>query len=143
MASKKPTKAKKATKKGPKNPEAMRKQLMEDPDTQGIAQSLGVELEAYVDQVIHYVMNPGEDPELYTVPDDDLRAMGLEPPSQEDIGRHIIEGLSASPDRTDYRAPKKKLINTDLPPSAQSHGKTDRKLEEEVRKQIRVKRTKT
>ena len=143
MASKKTTK--KAAKKSSKSPEALRKQLMADPNTQGIAKNLGVELKKYVDQVVHYVMNPGDEPNLYMVEDEDLRGMGLEPPSEEAIGRHIIDVLtvSSSTDRTDYVAPKKKLVNTDLPPTAQSHGKTDVKLKDEVRKQMRIKRGKS
>lgn len=129
-------------KKAPKDPEALRKQLMDDPDTRGIAKNLGVELKAYVDQVVHYVMNPKEEPSFYIVEDEDLRAMGLEPPDEDAIGRHIIDALAVSnaAGATEFTDPKKKLVSMDNLPQVQATGKADAKLQEELKKQLRGKR---
>jgi hypothetical protein len=115
---------------------------MDDPDTRGIAKNLGVDLKDYVNQVVHYVMNPKEEPTFYIVEDDDLRSMGLEPPDPEAIGRHIIDALAVSnaADSTEYTDTRKKLVSMDNLPQVQASGKTDAKLQEELKKQLRGKR---
>lgn len=129
-------------KKAPKDPEALRKQLMADPETQGIAKNLGVELKDYVDQVVHYVQHPNEDPPIYMVEDEDLRSVGWEPPDPDAIGRHLLEvvAVSKAADSTEYTDPKKRLVTLDQAPAAQATGKTDPKLQDELKKQLRGKR---
>jgi hypothetical protein len=76
------------------SPEALRKRVLEDPHSEQIAQHLGVSLTEYVDRVVHYVLHPKEQPSLYIVEDKDLRAMGLEPPEPEAMGRFVMEATS-------------------------------------------------
>lgn len=129
-------------KKAPKDPEALRKQLMADPETQGIAKNLGVELKDYVEQVIHFVQHPKDDPQVYVVEDDDLRSVGWEPPDPDAIGKHLLEvvAVSKAADSTEYTDPKKRLVTLDQAPAAQATGKTDEKLQDELKKQLRTKR---
>jgi hypothetical protein len=137
------TKKKPAAKPKPKkSPEALRKQLMEDPNTKGIAKNLGVSLEDYVNQVLHFVAHPNEEPSLYVVEDADLRGMGLEPPDEAAIGKFVMEAASvaSAADATEYTDPKKKLVSIDNLPPVQAIGKTDKKLDEELKKQLRGKR---
>lgn len=125
-----------------KSPEALRKQLMEDPNTKGIAKNLGVTLEEYVKQVLHFVAHPNEEPSLYIVEDEDLRGMGLEPPDEKAIGKFVVEAakVSAAADSTEYNEPKKQLVSMDNLPAVQATGKTDKKLQEDLKKQLRGKR---
>jgi hypothetical protein len=78
----------------PKDPEVIRKKVLADPNTAEIAKNLGVSLEEYVNQVVHYVLHPNEDPSVYIVEDEDLRAMGYEPPSGEEIGRVVMNAAN-------------------------------------------------
>jgi hypothetical protein len=81
-------------KKIPREPAAIRRALLEDPNTAAIAEKLGVPLEEYLQQVIHFAMNPDVEPTLYIVPDKDLRAMGLEPPDPTKMGRFLTESVA-------------------------------------------------
>ncbi len=76
------------------DPEALRKRVLEDPYSEQIAQHLGVPLQEYVEQVVHYVLRPREEPSLYIVEDRELRAMGCEPPDPEAMGRFVIEAAT-------------------------------------------------
>lgn len=84
------------------SPEALRKRVLEDPHSEQIAQHLGVSLSEYVDQVVHYVLHPKEQPSLYIVEDKDLRAMGLEPPDPEAMGRFVMEATSTTQRHTGF-----------------------------------------
>jgi|APLak6261678615_1056124.scaffolds.fasta_scaffold08176_2 hypothetical protein len=125
-----------------KDPEVLRKELMADPNTKGIAKNLGVDLKEYVDQVIHFVMNPKDEPSLYIVEDEDLKAMGLEPLDEKAVGQYIVEAakVSAAADSTEYTDPKKKLVSMDNLPPVQATEKTDKKLQDELKKQLSGKR---
>jgi hypothetical protein len=76
------------------SPEAIRSRLLEDPNTPKLAEQLGVPLEEYVKQVMHFVQNPHEEPQLLIVNDEDLRAMGYEPPSAETLSRVLDEAVA-------------------------------------------------
>jgi hypothetical protein len=95
-----------------RDPEALRKRVLENPYSEQIAQHLGVPLQEYVDQVVHYVLHPKEDPGLYIVEDEDLRAMGCEPPDPEAMGRFVEEAAAlaeAAEGRTECVEAEKKL----------------------------------
>ncbi len=128
-------------KKAPKDPEALRAQLMEDPETKAIAKHLGVELKDYVAQVLHFVQNPSADPQVYVAEDEDLRSIGWEPADGEAIGKHLVEAVAVAKaaDATEYTDPRKRLVTLDQAP-AQVIGKPDKKLQDELTKQLRTKR---
>jgi hypothetical protein len=130
------------TKKVPKDPEALREQLMNDPDTRAIAKNLGVELEAYVAQVVHYVTNPEEEPSFYVASDEDMRSIGWEPPDPDAIGKYLIETVAVqkAAGATEFTDPKKKLVSMDDLPPVKAPEKTDEKLQAELQKQLRGKR---
>ena len=63
----------------------VRNKLLDDPTTQEIASNLGLTLETYVEQVVHYYTNPSEQPILQVVSDEDLAEAGVDVPSEEEI----------------------------------------------------------
>jgi len=64
--------------------EVARQQLMEDEDTQAIAALFGVPVEQYVALVLDYAQNPGKEPVLEVIEDEEeLEALGL--PSQGEV----------------------------------------------------------
>ncbi len=58
--------------------EMAKQSLRDNPDTKKIADSLGVELEEYIDQVMHYAMNPELEPELEVYTEEQLEEAGVE-----------------------------------------------------------------
>ncbi|AKQ65144.1 hypothetical protein A176_002056 [Myxococcus hansupus] len=70
--------------------ENVRAELLADPDTQRIAKSLDMELEAYVELVLDYAQNPDKEPTLIVAPDEELRAAGYNPPSTQDVANFFI-----------------------------------------------------
>lgn len=125
-----------------KDPATLRATLLADPTTKGIAKNLGVPLEDYVEQVLHFAANPQEEPSLYVVEDEDLRQLGYEPPDEEAMGQYLVEAVAVTDaaDKTEYTAPKKKLVTLDSAPKAQPTGKTDTRLKSDLEKQLRGKR---
>lgn len=67
------------------NAEDMRKQVLEDPRTAEIAANLGVDLEEYVEQVVHFATHPDETPEFRVVKDEVLREEGFDVPTEEEM----------------------------------------------------------
>jgi hypothetical protein len=64
--------------------------LARDPDTQRIAQSLGMRLEDYVELLIFYARDLSRGPELRLAPDEDLAQAGYTPPSVVEVGRFLL-----------------------------------------------------
>jgi hypothetical protein len=96
------------------DPEVLRKKILSDPNTAQIAKNLGVPLEDYVNQVLHFVLNPHEEPNLYVVEDAALRGMGYEPPDADAMGQYIIDAATvaqaAAPQSGFVDEKKKKLV---------------------------------
>jgi hypothetical protein len=92
--------------------EALRKRILEDPNTAKIAESLEVPLDEYVKQVVHFVLHPTEEPSLYIVEDADLEAMGTPAPDSEEMGRYILEAVAVAEaaDKTEFVEAQKKLV---------------------------------
>ena len=74
--------------------EMARQSLIDDPETKKIADSFGMELEDYVDQVMEYALNPDKEPQLQVMADDDFREMGIDPPAMEDVEQWFADVAS-------------------------------------------------
>lgn len=72
--------------------ENVRARLLGDPDTRRIAQDVGLELEEYVELVLHYASHPDQEPQLYVAPDEELRAAGYDAPSAEAVSEFFLAG---------------------------------------------------
>jgi hypothetical protein len=73
---------------------ALRKRVLADENTAELARTLGVSTDDYIDHVVHFLRHTQEEPELYVVEDPNLRAMGLERPDPEEMGRFVLEAAS-------------------------------------------------
>ncbi len=58
--------------------EEARKELLGDAQTQIIANSLGISVKEYVEIVLEYVFNPGKEPQMQVLSDQDAKAHGIE-----------------------------------------------------------------
>ena len=80
----------------PQDARTLRKKLLADENTAEIARNLGISTEEYVEQVMHFLLSPPQEPWLYVIEDDDLRAEGLEPPDREEMGQFVIEAARSA-----------------------------------------------
>lgn len=63
--------------------------LLSDPNTPKLAQALGLSVEAWVDEVLHFVEHPLAEPELVMATDADLRAHGVTPCDEAEMLRWL------------------------------------------------------
>ncbi len=130
-----------ATPKTPIDAEALRKKLMADPTTQGIAKNLGVDLNGYVEKVVYFAMNPDAEPTFEILSDEKIKEMGHTPPNEEAMLQYVkdVIAIGKVADHTEYTDPKKKLIEIDSPLEP-SNQEADAELKTELDKQLRGKR---
>ena len=63
----------------------LRQRLRDDPSTQQIAASLGVDIEDYITQVIFYARRPNLPPQVEILPDEELAELEGELPSEGEV----------------------------------------------------------
>ena len=125
------------------DPEVLRKKILSDPNTEQIAKNLGVPLEEYVEQVVHFILNPHEEPNLYVAEDDALRKLGYEPPDAEAMGKFIIEAVTLAEAATgttgfvDGSGGKKKPVHL---PDAQAAGRVPEQEDPELKAELEKQR---
>jgi hypothetical protein len=101
-------------KKKPINLEKMKRELMENAETIGIAQQLGIPLEDYVAQVMHFVANPDAEPQVLVVEDHDLKAAGFEVPDAAEMLKFAegqVKLLEEAGELSAYRKSEKKKVD--------------------------------
>jgi hypothetical protein len=127
---------------GAQDPEALRKKVLEDPHSEQIAQHLGVSLTEYVEQVVHYILNPKEEPSLYLVEDKALRAMGLEPPDPEAMGRFVVEAaaLTAAAEGRPEFSDSRRVVTHMGDPRASYEGEAPSPLERRIKAELEKRR---
>jgi hypothetical protein len=131
-------------KKKPFDLEKMKRELMENQETIGIAKTLNIPLEAYVAQVLHFLANPNAEPEVLLVEDDDLRANGFEVPDADEMLKFAedqVKVLEEAGEVSAYKKTEKKKVdlgtrrNTKGDDEVTSRGKPE--LKEDVEKELR------
>ena len=92
-----------------------KQQLRDDPETQKIADALGVDIEDYIEQVIHYAQRPQLDAQVKVVPDEEFEEAGISVPSVGDVnawfegvanGEISVEGPGVTPETETYTEEK-------------------------------------
>lgn len=73
--------------------EMARQSLRDDPNTAKIAETMGLEVELYIDKVLEYALNPQKKPQLEIMDDADAREMGVEVHSYDDVC-NWLDGVS-------------------------------------------------
>lgn len=76
----------------------LRAELLVDKDTLRIAKALKMKIEDYVELVLEYVQNPDKEPEMYIADDEELRKLGYEPRTSEEVNegltKILVEGIN-------------------------------------------------
>lgn len=129
-----------------RTPEAIRAALLADPNTAAVAETIGVDVDAYIEQIIHFAMNPSAEPNVGIMTVEEMKAQGITPPASDaEIGQYLIDLASvtkASGNSNEFADQKEQIValgKTSNDP--QPVETTDQKLKEELDKQLRAKRS--
>ncbi len=79
----------------PEEFEALKAKILADPNTKKIAESLKMPFDEYVAMVLKFAANPNLDPTVTIVPDEELRAAGIDPPQLKDVKAFFDERVEA------------------------------------------------
>lgn len=115
----------------------LRAKILSDPNVAKIAAELEMDLEEFVNTVGYYMNNPGVEPAFAVVSDENLRKMGVEPPSEEAIEANVrasVEAIKAGQMPSGYEAPRKKTVDLPAQGGTPVSAKSDPDLEDTVRK---------
>lgn len=87
--------------------EIARQNLRADPHVGAVAKELGVELDVYVERVLHYALHPDEDPQLDLLDAESVQSLGRQAPSVQDVTAWFeaaAQGGVLPPDRVEVAA---------------------------------------
>ncbi len=122
-----------------KTPEALAQRLLEDPNTAKIAEKLKMPLQEYLALVVHYTLNPNEQPMLNIVKDEDLIKHGHTPPTADAINAYMEETVAVAEAATGSGftdAKKVPVSMSNLEPVGFDASTVDPALAEELKKAV-------
>ncbi|PTL81157.1 hypothetical protein [Vitiosangium sp. GDMCC 1.1324] len=91
----------------------LRAKILADPNVMKIAAELEMSLDEFVNTVGYYMNNPGVEPAFLVVSDENLRKMGVEPPTAEAIEANVrasVEAFKAGQAPSGFDQPRKKTV---------------------------------
>jgi len=100
--------------KPPKISPELRKKILSDPNVAKIAAELEMDLDEFVNTVGYYLNNPGVEPAFLVVSDENLRKMGINPPSAEAIEANVrasVEAIKAGQGTSGFEDSKEKPVD--------------------------------
>lgn len=115
----------------------LRAKILSDPNVAKIAAELEMELDEFVNTIGYYMNNPGTEPAFLVVPDDELRKLGVEPPSMEAIEANVrasVEAIKAGQAPSGFEPPRKNTLEMPSSGGEQVKAPVDPDLEETVKK---------
>jgi hypothetical protein len=120
----------------PVSPE-LRAKILADPNVEKMAAELGMSVDEFVNYIGYYLNNPDAEPAFLVVSDENLRKIGVEPPSAEAIEANVratVETIKAGLSPSGFDAARKNAV--DLPSSGGEvpAGSSDPGLEDAVKK---------
>ena len=92
----------------------LRAKILADPNVAKMAAELEMDLEVFVNTVGYYMNNPGVEPAFLVVSDENLRKMGVEPPTAEAIEANVrasVEAFKAGQGTSGFEDPRKKTVD--------------------------------
>ncbi len=111
--------------------------ILSDPNVAKIAAELGMSVDEFANQIGYYLNNPGVEPAFLVVSDDNLRKMGVEPPSAKAIEANVrasVEAIKAGQSPSGFDQAKKKAVELPGEGGAQVSAESDPDLEDTVKK---------
>ena len=92
----------------------LRAKILADPNVAKMAAELEMDLDTFVNTVGYYMNNPGVEPAFLVVSDENLRKMGVEPPTAEAIEANVrasVEAFKAGQAPSGFEDPRKKAVD--------------------------------
>ncbi len=120
----------------PVSPE-LRAKILSDPNVAKLAASLGLSLDEFVNQVGYFMNNRDVEPLFAVVKDDELRKLGVEPPSAEAIEANVrasVAAITAGQSPSGFEATKKSAVELPQVGGAPLTGQSNPDLEAAVKK---------
>lgn len=115
----------------------LRAKILADPNVAQMAAALEMSLDEFVNQIGYYINNPGAEPAFLVVSDENLRKMGVEPPSAEAIEANVratVEAIKAGQSPSGFDAPRKSGVNLGSPVGQAPTGSSNPALDSAVKK---------
>jgi hypothetical protein len=115
----------------------LRAKILADPNIAKMAAELEMDLDEFVNTVGYYMNNPGVEPAFLVVSDENLRKMGVEPPSAEAIEANVrasVEAIKAGQSPSGFEEPRKKTVEIAGLGGQPVKAKADPELEDAVKK---------
>jgi hypothetical protein len=115
----------------------LREKILADPNVAKMAAELEMSLDEFVNTIGYYMNNPGVEPGFLVVSDENLRKMGVEPPTYEAIEANVratVEAIKAGQAPSGFEDARKKTVDLAAQGGAPVQAKPDPGLEDEVKK---------
>ncbi|MCP3138174.1 hypothetical protein [Pyxidicoccus xibeiensis] len=115
----------------------LRAKILADPNVAKIAAELEMDIDTFVNTVGYYLNNPGVEPAFLVASDENLRKMGVEPPSAEALEANVrasVEAFKAGQSPSGFDAPRKKAVDMSSMGGEPVKIKADPGLEDAVKK---------
>lgn len=103
-------------------PEQIRNEVLADPNTAKIATELRVSLEEFVQRVVFFATNPGVEPELFIMSDENVKANGGSVPDLKEVVQYLDREYEATNGTQLSRFEKKaEMLPAPPAPQAEAH----------------------
>ena len=115
----------------------LRAKILADPNVAKMAAELEMDLEVFVNTVGYYMNNPGVEPAFLVVSDENLRKMGVEPPTAEALEANVrasVEAFKAGQAPSGFEDARKKTVDLASQGGEAVKPKADPGLEDAVKK---------
>jgi hypothetical protein len=116
---------------------ALRAKILSDPNVAKIAAELEMDLDEFVNTVGYYMNNPGVEPAFLVVSDENLRKMGVEPPTNEAIEANVratVEAMKAAQAPSGFDDTRKKTVELSAQGGEAVKPKNDPGLSDDLKK---------
>ncbi|MBE2249384.1 MAG: hypothetical protein IAE78_07520 [Myxococcus sp.] len=117
---------------------AQKAKILSDPNVAKIAAELGMSVDEFVNTVGYYLNNPDTEPAFLVVSDENLRKMGVEPPSEEAIEANVratVELIKAGTNPSAFEGARRRTVELQAPAGEQvKKADIDPDLEDTVKK---------
>jgi hypothetical protein len=116
---------------------AQKAKILSDPNVAKIATELGMSVDEFANTVGFYLNNPDTEPGFLVVSDENLRKMGVEPPSAEAIEANVrasVELIKAGTNPSSFHDAKRKTVELQAQQEQLKPTAVDPDLEDTVKK---------
>ena len=115
----------------------LRAKILADPNVAKMANELQMPLEEFVNTVGYYMNNPGTEPAFLVVSDENLKKMGVDAPTNEQLEANVrasVEAIKAGQSPSGFDPAKKNTVELPSTGGESLTSKSDPDLEDTVRK---------